>query len=55
MQKAFEIENTFEAQNIIEVPLDRIRTNPRQPRKQFDDEGIRQLADSIIPTASSNR
>lgn len=48
MQKAFEIENTFEAQNIIEVPLGRIRTNPRQPRKQFDDEGIRQLADSII-------
>lgn len=48
MQKAFEIENTFEAQNIIEVSLGRIRTNPRQPRKQFDDEGIRQLADSII-------
>ncbi len=32
---------------IIAIPVSRILPNPAQPRKNFDDEGIFQLADSI--------
>jgi ParB family chromosome partitioning protein len=32
---------------IITVPLDKIIANPSQPRKEFADEGMRELADSI--------
>ncbi|RKY16818.1 MAG: hypothetical protein DRP90_07455 [Planctomycetota bacterium] len=31
----------------IEIPLDRIRPNPYQPRRSFDEESVRELADSI--------
>jgi ParB family chromosome partitioning protein len=31
----------------IRVPLDRITANPDQPRKHFDEEALRELADSI--------
>lgn len=31
----------------VELPLDRIRTNPWQPRKTFDKEKLEELADSI--------
>lgn len=30
------------------IPLERIAPNPNQPRKNFDEEGLRELADSII-------
>ncbi len=33
--------------NIIEIPVDRIQTNPYQPRTQFDEEALRELASSI--------
>ena len=33
--------------NIIEIPIDRIDTNPFQPRTQFDEEALRELASSI--------
>ena len=33
--------------SILEIPLDRIRTNPNQPRTEFDPERIRELASSI--------
>ncbi len=33
--------------NIIEVPLDRIEVNPYQPRTQFDEESLNELAASI--------
>src|SRR5688572_22295718 len=32
---------------VIEVDLDRLRPNPHQPRTQFDEVFIRELADSI--------
>ena len=35
------------AQGILEVPLDQIRPNPRQPRSRFPKQELRVLADSI--------
>ena len=32
---------------INEIPLDRITPNPDQPRRNFDEEGLRELAESI--------
>ncbi|RRJ62996.1 ParB/RepB/Spo0J family partition protein [Paenibacillus oralis] len=32
---------------VIEVPLNQLRANPYQPRKTFDEEAIRELAESI--------
>ncbi|MBM3221073.1 MAG: ParB/RepB/Spo0J family partition protein [Candidatus Rokubacteria bacterium] len=31
----------------LEVPLDRVRPNPRQPRKRFDPEALAELTESI--------
>jgi len=31
-----------------EIPLDRLRANPQQPRRHFDDGALRELADSIL-------
>lgn len=36
-----------EKKNSIEIPLDEIRSNPYQPRKTFNEESLRELADSI--------
>ncbi len=36
-----------EKQNSIEIPLNEIRSNPYQPRKTFNDDSLRELADSI--------
>jgi ParB family chromosome partitioning protein len=33
--------------NVIDLDLDRIEVNPFQPRTQFNDEAIKQLASSI--------
>ncbi|MBR5657086.1 MAG: ParB/RepB/Spo0J family partition protein [Prevotella sp.] len=33
---------------INEIPLDQIEANPNQPRRDFDEEALRELADSII-------
>jgi ParB family chromosome partitioning protein len=32
---------------VLEVPLDLIAANPHQPRRGFDEEGLKELADSI--------
>lgn len=32
---------------VLEVPVENIRPNPHQPRKEFDDERLEELADSI--------
>ncbi|GJM68410.1 hypothetical protein HMSSN036_06260 [Paenibacillus macerans] len=32
---------------VIEIPLNQLRANPYQPRKSFDEEAIRELAESI--------
>lgn len=33
--------------SVIMVSLDKIRTNPNQPRKYFDEEGLKELSESI--------
>jgi len=33
--------------SVIEIPIDKIRTNPYQPRTQFDEDALKELADSI--------
>ncbi len=35
------------AEEIIEIPLSDLRVNPYQPRKNFDEEALKDLADSI--------
>jgi ParB family chromosome partitioning protein len=32
---------------ILQVPVENVRPNPRQPRKEFDEEGLKELAQSI--------
>ncbi|AGA59785.1 ParB-like partition protein [Thermobacillus composti KWC4] len=36
-----------EDDKVIEIPLNQLRPNPYQPRKTFDEEAIRELAESI--------
>ena len=33
--------------DIVEIRLDEIRSNPYQPRKTFDEESLKELAESI--------
>jgi ParB family chromosome partitioning protein len=37
----------YEHNRILYIPVDRIKPNPSQPRKLFDQEGLRELSDSI--------
>ena len=37
----------FSERGIVRVPIDRVRPNPAQPRRQFSQDSIAQLADSI--------
>lgn len=37
----------LEKEEVIEIPIDLIQTNPYQPRKHFDPDAMRELADSI--------
>lgn len=39
--------NSFAGATLIDVPLDRLDPNPRQPREAFDEESLRELAASI--------
>ncbi|HCD51236.1 MAG TPA: hypothetical protein DEQ34_02215 [Balneolaceae bacterium] len=41
------IEPTERVNVILNVPVDHIRANPNQPRKEFDEERLEELADSI--------
>lgn len=36
-----------ERKNAQEMPLDKIKANPNQPRKNFDEQALKELADSI--------
>lgn len=36
-----------ENDKVVDVPLNRLRANPYQPRHSFDEEGLRELAESI--------
>lgn len=42
-----EVINEAKANDILEIPLNEIRSNPYQPRKTFIDDTLRELADSI--------
>lgn len=42
-----EIVNTAKTNDIVEIPIDEIRSNPYQPRKTFNDESLQELAESI--------
>lgn len=42
-----EIVTNTPANEIVEIPLDEIRSNPYQPRIHFNEEALRELADSI--------
>ncbi|MEJ8304941.1 ParB/RepB/Spo0J family partition protein [Saccharibacillus sacchari] len=36
-----------ENDKVVDIPLNRLRANPYQPRHSFDEEGLRELAESI--------
>lgn len=40
-------EGDQEAQNVRQIPVDRLRSNPYQPRRHFDENALKELADSI--------
>lgn len=42
-----EIVETTSKNDIVEIPIKDIRSNPHQPREYFDEESLRELADSI--------
>lgn len=42
-----EIVDSAKSNDIIEISLEEIRSNPYQPRKSFNEESIKELADSI--------
>ena len=42
-----DIVDTAKKNDIVEISLDEIRSNPYQPRKTFNDESLQELADSI--------
>ena len=37
----------FQSNRIYQIPIDRISPNPRQPRRHFEEQSLRELADSI--------
>jgi len=41
------IVNETKDSDIVEIPLDEIRSNPYQPRKEFDEESLNEFAESI--------
>lgn len=42
-----EIVNGAKDSDILEIPVDEIRSNPHQPREYFDEESLRELSESI--------
>lgn len=40
-------EKVFEGEQIYELSLDEVNPNPNQPRKNFDDESLKELSESI--------
>lgn len=42
-----EIVNETKDSDIVEIPLTEIRSNPYQPRKEFDEEALKEFAESI--------
>ena len=42
-----EIVSDAKDSDILEIPVDEIRSNPHQPREYFDEESLRELSESI--------
>ena len=42
-----EVINETKKNDVVEIPLAEIRSNPYQPRKEFDEDALQELADSI--------
>ena len=42
-----EQKSEFLSSRVRYIPVNTIRPNPQQPRRRFDEEGLRELADSI--------
>ena len=42
-----EQKSEFLSSRVRYIPINDIRPNPQQPRRRFDEEGLRELADSI--------
>jgi ParB family chromosome partitioning protein len=42
-----EVRETLSVERIIRLPVDEVKSNPRQPRKRFDEEKIKALSTSI--------
>lgn len=47
VDEAYGKELGFGTSSVEEIDIDKIQTNPYQPRKHFDDESLNELADSI--------
>jgi len=43
-----EVKETLSVEKIIRLPVDEVKSNPRQPRKHFDEEKIKALSTSIL-------
>lgn len=46
-RKQFRHKHSFESDAIFQIEVDKIKPNPYQPRKNFDDESLKELAASI--------
>jgi len=38
----------LDSRKVVSLPVGAIRPNPRQPRRQFDEDGLRELSESIL-------
>lgn len=47
MKNRRKIVETANNEEIVEIPLSELRSNPYQPRKNFDDNALQELANSI--------
>ena len=46
-----EQKSEFLSSRVRYIPVNTIRPNPQQPRRRFDEEGLRELAESIAEGA----
>lgn len=49
------LEQVQDSEQIQQIAVSEIRPNPYQPRKEFDEEGLAELAESFVKMESSNQ
>ena len=49
------LEQVQDSEQIQQIAVSEIRPNPYQPRKEFDEEGLAELADQFVKMESSNQ